>query len=165
MERAVQRRAGDDARCHGAGCAGRSRRRGAVVGGTGLAGETFYWWALRAVDEAGHVGPLSVVVSARTNAVPPAAVQDLRATVLGMTGVDLAWTAPGDDGETGQAAQYELRYAPWSITAYNFALATLVAAPPAPGTAGTAQRMTVEDLSPGTLYRFALVTRDRGGAA
>ncbi|MFA6474046.1 MAG: FG-GAP-like repeat-containing protein [Patescibacteria group bacterium] len=79
------------------------------------------------------------------------------------TMVDLTWTAPGDDGTTGQATSYDIRYATSTITAGNWGVATSISNPPAPQTAGTAQSMTVSGLQPNTLYYFALKTTDEAG--
>lgn len=40
---------------------------------------------------------------------PPAAIQDLEALSIPGVGVQLQWTAPGDNGATGQAAEYEIK--------------------------------------------------------
>ncbi|MES1210189.1 MAG: fibronectin type III domain-containing protein, partial [Pseudomonadota bacterium] len=76
---------------------------------TGLHGETDYFWAVRAIDEAGNIGPLSAVVGAKTNNVPPAAVRNLAGKATGNTTIDLTWTATGDDGNTGVATSIDLR--------------------------------------------------------
>ena len=84
---------------------------------TALHGETTYFWAVRAIDEAGNVGPLSAVVSGKTNNVPPAAVRTLAGKATGNATIDLSWTATGDDGLEGVAASYEIRYLPGPISA------------------------------------------------
>jgi hypothetical protein len=43
--------------------------------------------------------------------VAPAAVTDLAATLVQGVGVQLSWIAPGDDGRTGRAAEYQVKYA------------------------------------------------------
>lgn len=130
---------------------------------TGLAGEAQLYWALRAVDEAGNLGPLSTLVPALTNAVPPAPVVDLEAEPLGQNRVALSWTAPGDDHTQGRATAYELRSAPYALGTQNFPLATEAAGVPPPAAAGSRERFTVEGLAPGKLYRFGLVARDEAG--
>ena len=80
------------------------------------------------------------------------------------TSVTLAWTAPGDDSLTGQAARYDLR---WSLTPITtlagFAQATAAAnvAPPRP--AGSSESATVVGLTPATSYWFAVRTLDGAG--
>ena len=41
---------------------------------------------------------------------PPATVADLTPSNVTTTSVTLTWTAPGDDGLTGTAASYDIRY-------------------------------------------------------
>lgn len=47
----------------------------------------------------------------RPDGLPPAAVTDLKATVFADSAIALTWTAPGDDGMSGRAAAYDVRYA------------------------------------------------------
>ncbi|MDM7916463.1 MAG: fibronectin type III domain-containing protein [Candidatus Eisenbacteria bacterium] len=79
------------------------------------------------------------------------------------TGVFLAWTAPGDDGNTGTAAEYEIRYSTGWITQENWDTGTLVRNVEAPEEAGTTQVAFVLDLAPGTLYFFSVRTADEAG--
>ncbi|MFH0900075.1 MAG: discoidin domain-containing protein [Pseudomonadota bacterium] len=129
-----------------------------------LAGETRYHFAVRAADEAGNRGALATATVV-TNPVPPAAVRDLAATAESTTRASLSWTAPGDDGQSGAATRYEARYAPWPITSLNFPLATAAPGVPSPANAGTKQSMAIDNLEPGTAYRFALVAYDEIGTA
>jgi hypothetical protein len=75
----------------------------------------------------------------------------------------LSWTAPGDDGTTGTAAQYEVRFSTSPIDAGNFGSATLVANPPAPLAAGTSQSMFLTGLQTLTQYWVAMRTADERG--
>lgn len=81
----------------------------------------------------------------------------------GAASVTLSWTAPGDDGASGTAAQYEVRISTAPLDAANFAAATLVANPPAPLASGTAQSMFVTGLQPLTSYWIAVRTADERG--
>ncbi|HEX7878514.1 MAG TPA: hypothetical protein VF720_03845, partial [Candidatus Eisenbacteria bacterium] len=76
------------------------------------------------------------------------------------TSVTLSWTAPGDDGTTGTAASYDLRYSTGSITAANFATANTVSGEPVVGPSGSVLGMTVSGLSSGVQYHFAIKTAD-----
>jgi hypothetical protein len=51
---------------------------------------------------------------------PPAAITDLVATAGSATSVSVRWTAPGDDGATGTAARYEMRWSPTPIDESSF---------------------------------------------
>lgn len=79
------------------------------------------------------------------------------------TAVTLTWTAPGDDGNIGQAASYNLRYSTNPITDGNFDSATAVTGLAAPATAGSTETTTVTGLQPSTTYFFALKTTDDAG--
>ncbi|KKL86874.1 hypothetical protein LCGC14_1940360, partial [marine sediment metagenome] len=105
----------------------------------------------------------------RADKVAPAAVEDLAASASGKD-VKLTWTAPGDDGNKGAAAEYQIKYAAKPIiefvtwpdkrkTHINFWGATNVPDEPAPGPAGAKQSYTVKGLSPGKYY-FAIKARD-----
>jgi hypothetical protein len=79
------------------------------------------------------------------------------------TSVTLAWTSPGDDGLTGTASVYDVRYSTSAITAANFASATAATGAPAPLVAGSAQSMQIGGLTPATQYWFAIKTADESG--
>jgi phosphodiesterase/alkaline phosphatase D-like protein len=74
--------------------------------------------------------------------------------------VQLTWTAPGDDGATGTAASYDVRYSTSVINAVNFDAATQAAGEPSPHAAGTPESFLVTGLAPDTQYFFAVKTRD-----
>jgi len=92
----------------------------------------------------------------------PAAVGDL--VVLEdqttLTSVTLSWTAPGDDGNTGTAEAYDLRYTTRTAGRIDWEGATQVGGEPNPGAAGTQESFTVNGLNPVTEYSFALKTAD-----
>lgn len=79
------------------------------------------------------------------------------------TSVRLLWTAPGDDGNIGTAAQYDLRWSTSAINAQNFDAATRVSGTPAPQPAGASESFVVTGLNPNTQYWFALKTADERG--
>jgi hypothetical protein len=97
---------------------------------------------------------------------PPAAVADL--SITGTTGnsLSLRWTAPGDDGNTGTASSYDIRYSTAPITTSNWTSATQATGEPAPVAAGTAQIFTVGGLLGSQTYYVALrATDDRGNVS
>ncbi len=77
--------------------------------------------------------------------------------------VTFGWTAPGDDGTTGQAASYDIRYSTSMITDQNWSGAAQAAGEPAPNFAGLQETFTVAGLSPAQTYYFALKTVDESG--
>ena len=92
---------------------------------------------------------------------PPAAIDDLQAVTGTANGsVELSWTAVGDDGNTGTASSYEIRYSINTITDANWDTAALITTGiPAPKASGQPQSMTVYGLTSGTYY-FAVRAKD-----
>ncbi|MBK6685765.1 MAG: discoidin domain-containing protein [Deltaproteobacteria bacterium] len=127
---------------------------------TSLAGERAYWWAIRAIDNEGNVGPLSPVVTALTNPVAPAPIADLAGAATGMTSVNLSFGAPGDDGRTGNATRYEVRYAAFTLTSRNWVLGTVHPQSITPRAPNGRESIEVSGLSAATLYRFVIVAYD-----
>ena len=128
----------------------------------GLLGNTTYYFAMKASDEVPNVTPLSNVVSAQTPAdtIAPAAVSNLAAGNATNHSLTLTWTAPGDDGITGTATSYDIRYSTSAINAGNWDAATQVTGEPAPTAAGTSQSLVIDNLKQNTTYYFAMKTSD-----
>lgn len=97
---------------------------------------------------------------------PPAAISNLAVHHVGKKTVLLSWTAPGDDGNCGTAAEYDLRYSTTGpITESNFYSAQRVGAwdVPIPGPAGTFHSCVgLDSLAQCTWHYFAIKTRDAG---
>ncbi len=128
----------------------------------GLQPVTTYYFIIRAADEVPNWSGYSNVAVKATSGdnVAPAAIADL--TVTGTTGTTIAvrWTAPGDDGTTGTATSYDIRYSTSAITSANWASATSATGEPAPLGAGTVQTFTVTGLQPSQTYYVAMKTTD-----
>jgi formylglycine-generating enzyme required for sulfatase activity len=93
--------------------------------------------------------------------VPPAKVIDLSAAPVDSTTIRLTWRAPGDDGLTGTAASYDVRYSGEPIeTDADGESAAQAEGEPAPSRAGSTQSFDVTDLLPTTEYFFALRAAD-----
>src|SRR3990167_2221761 len=90
----------------------------------------------------------------------PAAVSDLALSSPSNSAMTVSWTAPGDDGSTGTATSYDVRYSTSAITSDNFSSATAVIGEPAPSVAGSSESMSVTGLSANTTYYFAIKTSD-----
>ena len=76
----------------------------------------------------------------------------------------LAWTAPGDDGTSGRAARYEMRFRNAPITGADtlswWNAATVVPGIPSPSVAGATDSVSVRGLSPAQTWYFILRTAD-----
>jgi hypothetical protein len=94
---------------------------------------------------------------------PPDAVTDLAVSTATTHSLTLTWTAPGDDGNNGTAAEYDIRYATSNIDNETWGFATQVSDEPAPGPAGSNETFMVGGLTPATTYYFALKTIDNAG--
>lgn len=131
---------------------------------TGLNSTTLYYFAMKVGDEVPNWSGMSNVVSGSTPAppdtTPPSAIANLSVSTTTATSVRLAWTAVGDDGATGTASSYDLRYATTPIDASNWASATQVGGEPAPRPAGSAESFTVTGLAHSTTYYFAIKAAD-----
>lgn len=96
--------------------------------------------------------------------IPPGSISDLNASSPGSNSMGLTWTATGDDGNSGRAANYDIRYSTSPITPANFGSAT-PAGGPNPQPAGSAESFSVGGLATSTLYYFALKAADEFGNA
>ncbi len=94
---------------------------------------------------------------------PPANVTDLAVSGATTNSLTLTWTSPGDDGNNGTAAEYDIRYATSNIDNETWGFATQVSDEPAPGPAGSNETFVVGGLTPATTYYFALKTGDDAG--
>ena len=128
----------------------------------GLDGETMYAFAMKVHDEAGNISELSNVATVITPGIPPSAIGNLQVSTHSKTSITLTWIAPGDDGQTGQAAAYDLRYSTEFITPSNFASA-LNTSLPTPLTSSSAETFQVTGLIENTVYYFAIKSRDETG--
>jgi hypothetical protein len=139
----------------------------------GLAPGATYYFALKARDEVYNWSSVSNspftyakpgVQPPQQDNTPPDRVNDLSARPGNNAGeVILSWTAPGDDGYSGTAAQYDIRYYIFEITDSNWNFATQIQNAPLPQPGGTKQTWTIPSnvgLIPGATYYFALKARD-----
>ncbi len=128
----------------------------------GLQPLTSYYFLIKTADEIPNWSGYSNVALKSTSGdlTAPAAIADL--TITGATGTTLSlrWTAPGDDGSTGTASSYDIRYSTATITNGNWASATPVTGEPAPAVAGTVQTFTVPGLAGSQIYYVAMRTTD-----
>ena len=90
----------------------------------------------------------------------PAQVTDLVATPESDTAVRLTWTAPGDDGTTGQATSYDLRRASTPILDEAAFAAALSVTAPTPTNGGDPESFLVTGLTEEMSYFFAIRASD-----
>ncbi len=95
--------------------------------------------------------------------VPPGPIADLLAGLPTSNSVTLSWTATGDDGMSGRALSYDVRFSTAPITEPSFDLAIRAPGAPAPGAPGSGETMEVSGLEPDTTYFFAVRALDEWG--
>jgi lysophospholipase L1-like esterase len=132
---------------------------------TGLAPNSKYYFALKTADEAANVSGISNIATTTTltDAIAPATVTDLTVISTSAISATLLWTAPGNDGMEGTAAQYDLRYSTSPINESNFNSAVQVHNIFQPSSPGSQENFVVTGLETGTTYYFALKTSDESG--
>ncbi|MFC1802141.1 fibronectin type III domain-containing protein [Patescibacteria group bacterium] len=102
----------------------------------------------------------TVNINFATDVTAPDAVNDLALSNQTAGSIDLAWTAPGDDGAVGTATSYDVRYSTSTITELNWASVNQAVGEPTPSASGSNESMTVSGLDASTLYYFAIKTSD-----
>ncbi len=122
-----------------------------------------YWVELS--DDLGITHSTSATVSIKNaDSTPPAAIVDLTTGNITTTSVDLAWTAPGDDGVVGTATSYDLRISSTAIQdETDFNNATAIDNAPPPSVAGSTETLTLSDLNAGTTYYLTIRSSDATG--
>ena len=141
------------------------------VDSTAVTGTVFYY-RIRAFDGWVESADSPQASAASSNENPssdgtdPSAVTDLSA-VQGQLGgrVQLAWTAPGNDGEVGAASHYEIRYSTYA--AFNWAgfsgAYLWKSSRPVSGAYGSAESEEVSGLFGGVTYYLSLKAWDLNG--
>lgn len=112
------------------------------------------------IDKAGNNGPIKTV-SVLTDVTAPSTITDLSVSSTGINTATLAWTAPGNDGITGKAASYDVRYSTTNITTdADFDAATKVQQVSSPQTSGATETLEILGLNPLTTNYFAIKSSD-----
>ncbi len=95
---------------------------------------------------------------------PPGKINDLgAATGQGHAEISLTWTAPGDDGYSGQATNYIIRFNQLPIDLTNWDTSQDISNEPIPLEAGSSENMTITMPASNYLYYFAIRTEDENG--
>jgi hypothetical protein len=123
--------------------------------------DTSYYFALRALDFKANASNLSNVVLLDVD--PPSAIADLQVTASTSRSLTLEWTAPSDNGSSGRASSYDIRFAGQAISEGNWDSATEASRPPSPRSGGTRQSYVLSGLDPFTLYYVAIRSVDSEG--
>ncbi|MBU1949863.1 MAG: SUMF1/EgtB/PvdO family nonheme iron enzyme [Candidatus Eisenbacteria bacterium] len=95
-----------------------------------------------------------------TDTAPPATISNLTVQTITQTTATLTWTAPGDDGTSGQAASYDLRYSPVLGAAFQWDQAIQATGEPSPHAAGSQETFIINGLTADTDYTFAVKAAD-----
>jgi hypothetical protein len=112
------------------------------------------------------IDAIEIIAPLDLDTTPPAAITTLSAaTGTSSYGtVDLSWTAVGDDGTTGTATSYLIRYSTSPITdKTTWDNATQFPSPLYPKSAGEVESLTVTGLTPNLTYYFAVRAQDEKG--
>jgi Leucine-rich repeat (LRR) protein len=94
---------------------------------------------------------------------PPAFIADLTVVETTPNAVRLRWTATGDDGDTGTASVYDLRYLQQEITTVNWDSAVPVQGLPAPSQSDAHDSAAATGLLQDSTYYFAIRAADDAG--
>jgi len=98
-----------------------------------------------------------------TDTTPPDPIIDLGVGSVTANTIQLTWTATGDDGASGNASGYDMRFSKSFLTESNFAQAEKVLDAPVPSAPGTFESHIVAGLDANTEYFFAIKTYDEAG--
>ena len=93
------------------------------------------------------------------DSIPPGGITSLSVLGVFSNSALLTWTATGDDGASGRASSYDLRYSTAPITPGNFETATPFPGPD-PRPSGAADSVEVTGLSFSTTHYFAVRALD-----
>ena len=128
---------------------------------------TTYRFALNVMDDSGNESKFSNVVQATTMSPPdiiaPAAITDLAVKNVFSIFADLLWTTSGDDGNSGTAASYIIKYSTTSLSDANWLSAAPFGNALVPSVAGLTESTTITGLNSETTYYFAIKTLDEAG--
>ena len=123
---------------------------------------TKYYFALKTSDEVPNLSPISNCPDTTTlqEFTVPAPVSDLNGVTLSDSELLLTWTAPGDDGSSGTASQYDIRYSFFPLTVQNWDTANRFTGEPAPNPGGELDSFLVIGFPPDSSFYYGMKTAD-----
>jgi Carbohydrate family 9 binding domain-like len=103
------------------------------------------------------------LISSNNDSTPPGAVSDLQASHTNAFSTKISFTATGDNGSSGYAKSYDIRYSTSAITEDNWYAATVYNNNFRPQKAGKAESFKIIGLMPQTSYYIGLKAVDERG--
>jgi hypothetical protein len=129
---------------------------------TGLTPDTVYWFSVKAYDAIHNCAGVSNSPGVKTiDTVAPCKIADLQ--IIGVVGanVTLTWTAPGDNGASGTATSYEVKYSrSGPVNDISWVSATTYPQSWLPRSTGSTEVHAVTGLVLNTTYWFAVRAQD-----
>ncbi|MCC6544407.1 MAG: fibronectin type III domain-containing protein [Nitrospirae bacterium] len=123
---------------------------------------------IQSIGDSSKFDSVRAVINSSDTTPPAPVVLDIDS--LTTTSFKVSWTAPGDDGVSGTATSYDLRYSTSPITDNNFLQNPRVSSCKAgesnlgkPKSAGNSESCTISQLYANTDYYVALKTSDEAG--
>lgn len=130
---------------------------------SGLTKGTTYHFRVISKDSAGNKttsSDFSFTTTGSSDSTKPGIIDTLTIKSVSGNSVTLEWVATGDDGSSGTASSYDIRYSTTAITASNWSSRTQATGEPSPASPGTTQSFTVTGLTAETRYYFAIRALD-----
>lgn len=117
---------------------------------------------VKCIDFSSNVMTADYVVafSITPDTTPPAQITNLSISNCTANSCTLSWTTPGDDGNLGNPAKYDIRYSLSPIDDLNWVSATQIFGEPQPQSAGANQTAVINGLMPATKFYFAIKAAD-----
>jgi len=110
--------------------------------------DTWYWFALKVGDEVPNWSAMSNPFGIKTSdTIKPNVIDNLYVYSIDDNSLLLRWTAPGDNGTSGQASYYQVYYTTDTLSGWS-----RIASPPTPATAGSDESMTIAELTTDMRY-------------
>jgi|GEM_PF-5564894 len=130
---------------------------------TGFIPDDTLWFSVKAFDESYNYSLLGNTDSGvvKSDIIPPGRITDLIAsTGINSGEVNLYFTSTGDDGSTGNASGYIIKYYTEEITDLNWDIATTYNNSFIPKSPGQPETLTISGLTPNTNLWFAIKVFD-----